>query len=85
MLEKEAKEKGSIEAVEEMQKMERQKKLHVGNISKDKYNSKHEKSSASNSADPVQKQDEKVKVAEFKDDTFVDGYEEFLKVNRPIL
>ena len=58
------KKEGTIEAKEEMQKMERQKKLHVGNISKDKWSSKHEKSSASSSADPVVQKDEKVKVHE---------------------
>ena len=83
-LEEEAK-KGTIEAKDELDRMERQKKLHVGNISKDKWNSKHEKSSASSSAAPVEKKDDKVKVKAFQEESFADGYEEFLEKNRPIL
>lgn len=75
---------GTIEAKEEMDRMEKQKKLHVGNICKDKYVSKHEKSRPSSSAEPAVQKDEKVKVAAFKED-FVDGYEAFLEANRAIL
>ena len=46
---------GSAEAKAELKKMEMQKKLHVGNISTDKFNSKHEKSSASHSASVSEK------------------------------
>ena len=70
----------------ELQKvqMERQKKLHVGNMCKDKYVSKHEKSRPSDSAQVKETKDEKVKVAAFKED-FVDGYEGFIEQNRSIL
>jgi cell division cycle protein 37 len=75
---------GTIEAKEELQKMERQKKLHVGNICKDKFASSHERSRPSDSAAPSSKAVDKVKVAAFKDD-FTDGYEAFLEANREIL
>merc|ERR1719399_1257347 len=67
-----------------MDRMERAKKLHVGNISKDKWASKHEKSRPSSSATPKEVKDEKVKVKDLKEN-FVDGYEEFLAQNREIL
>ena len=75
---------GTSEAKDEIDKMERQKKLHVGNISKDKWSSTHEKSRPSDSATVSTKTDEKVKVAAFKED-FVDGYEDFIDQNRDIL
>ena len=49
---KKLQEEGTPEAKAELEKLDRMKKLHVGNICTDKYNSKHEKSSASSSADP---------------------------------
>ena len=76
---------GTIEAKEEMEKMERQKKLHVNNMTKDKFNSKHEKSSASHSATVTEAVDTKVKVKATDADSFTEGYEEFLSANRPIL
>jgi len=75
---------GTIESKEEMDKMERQKKLHVGNICKDKFVSTHEKSRPSSSATVKEVKDEKVKVAAFKED-FTDGYEAFVEANREIL
>jgi len=75
---------GTIEAKAEMDKMEQQKKLHVGNISKDKWSSTHEKSRPSSSANPTQEKDEKVKVKDLKEN-FVDGYEDFINQNREIL
>ena len=76
---------GTIEAKEEMEKMDAMKKLHVGNISKDKWSSTHEKSKPSSSADPTMKREEKVAVKSFEDEKFTDGYEEFLSKNREIL
>ena len=76
---------GTPEAKEELMKMEAQKKLHVGNICKDKYNSKHEKGSSSASAAPTAPKDTKVKVAATDESTFTDGYEQFLTDNRHIL
>jgi len=78
-------EDGTIEAKEEMERMEAQKKLHVGNICHDKFNSKHEKGSSSASAAPTVKEDTKVKVKATDTETFTDGYEEFLSANREIL
>jgi len=77
----------SIEAKDELDRMEKQKKLHVGNISTDKFNSKHEKSKPSSSAAPSTKKEEKVKVTEFKegDEKFTDGYEAFIEKNREVL
>ena len=49
---KKLQEEATPEAQAELEKLDRMKKLHVGNICTDKYNSKHEKSSASSSADP---------------------------------
>jgi hypothetical protein len=72
---------GTIEAKDELEKLERMKKLHVGNICQDKFNSKHEKGSASSSANPTVAQDTKVKVAATDESSFTEGYEEFLKAN----
>ena len=72
-------------AKEELARMERTKKLHVGNISTDKFVSKHEKSAASESANPMERKDEKLKVAATNEATFTDGYEAFLEQNRPLL
>ncbi|KAL3911824.1 MAG: hypothetical protein SGPRY_008549 [Prymnesium sp.] len=66
----------------ELEKMERAKKLHVGNISTDRFNSKHEKSTASQSAKPSQKVDNKVKVAAVQEGK---GYEEFIQSNRELM
>ena len=76
---------GSAEAKAELDKMERTKKLHVDNMTRDKFNSKHEKSTASASATVAPKQDTKVKVKATDEATFTDGYEDFLKENREIL
>lgn len=73
------------EAKEEMARMEREKKLHVGNICTDKFNSKHEKGSSSASAAPTAPKDDKVKVKALDEEKFTDGYEEFLSQNREIL
>jgi len=74
------------EAKAELEKMERTKKLHVGNICSDKHNSKHEKASASQSADPSSKKvQEKVKVTPLKEGEFADGYESFVKDNRGVM
>jgi len=75
----------TTEAKAEVEKIERMAKLHVGNICKDKYSSKHEKSSASSSASASKKADTKLQVAASDEAQFVDGYEEFLKNNLPIL
>jgi len=77
--------KGTDDAVEELERMERMKKLHVGNICQDKFNSKHEKSSLSQSANPVKQSDTKVKVAATDEANFTDGYEEFMANNKEIL
>ena len=82
---------GSAEAKAEIKRMEMQKKLHVGNISTDKFNSKHEKSSASHSASVSEKKDEKIKVKQFTTEeeegkeSFTDGYEAFIEKNKEIL
>jgi len=76
---------GSDEAKAELDKMERQKKLHVGNISTDRFNSKHEKSTASQSANPTKQVDNKVKVAALKEGEFADGYEAFVEKNKPMM
>ena len=85
ILEAEIKEKNSKEAAEELQKLDRMQKLHVGNISKDKFSSKHEKSKPSSSAEPSKTAESKVKVKSFEGEEFTDGSEEFLKQNKPIL
>ena len=76
---------GSEAAKAELEKMERTKKLHVNNMTKEKFNSKHEKSTASQSANPTKQEDTKVKVAAMKEGEFADGYEEFVKKNRDIM
>jgi len=76
---KKLEEEGSQEAKEELDKMERMKKLHVGNISQEKFNSKHEKSTASQSANPSTTKDQKVKVAATNENSFAEGYEEFVQ------
>jgi len=76
---------GTIEAKEELDRMDRMQKWHVDNMCKTKAESKHEKSSASSSAEVKEKTDEKVKVKAFKEDTFTDGYEAFLEQNRQVL
>lgn len=76
---------GTLESKAELERMEKTKKLHVGNISTDKYNSKHTKSTASQSASPTKQEDTKVKVAAMKEGEFADGYEEFIKRNREIM
>jgi len=76
---------GTIEAKEELEKMEKTKKLHVGNISTDKYNSKHEKSTASSSANPKKEEDTKVKVKPLKEGEFADGYEAFIEKNKEMM
>ena len=76
---------GTIQAKEEIDRMERQKKLHVGNICQDKFNSKHEKGASSHSADPKPEADTKVKVAATDESSFADGYEAFMEANREIL
>lgn len=75
----------SDEAKAELEKMDRTKKLHVGNMCTDKFNSKHEKAAASASATVAPKQDVKVKVKATDEATFTDGYEDFLQANREIL
>merc|ERR1719502_470329 len=85
MLEKELKEKGSTEAKQEIERLDRMQKLHVGNISKDRFNSTHEKSKPSSSAEPSKAADEKVKVAAFDNEEFTDNYEAFVEQNRSIL
>jgi cell division cycle protein 37 len=85
MLERELKEKGSKEAAEELEKLDRMQKLHVGNISKDRFSSTHEKSKPSSSAEPSKAPEAKVKVKSFEGETFTDGYEDFLAKNKPIL
>lgn len=82
---KKLEEDGSEGAKAELDKMERSKKLHVGNISTEKYNSSHAKSKASESAEQKAKKDEKLKVAATNEETFTDGYEAFMEKNRPIL
>jgi len=81
----ELKQKGTEDAEEEIDRMERMKKLHVGNICSDKFNSKHEKSTASQSANPTKAADTKVKVKATDESTFTDGYEAFLAENKEIL
>jgi len=76
---------GTSTAKAELDKMEATKKLHVNNISTEKFNSSHAKSKASESANPNPKKDEKLKIGASNEETFVDGYEEFLEVSRPIL
>ena len=76
---------GTIQAKEELDRLERQKKLHVGNMCHDKFNSKHEKSSASSSANPTAAVDNKVKVKATDEASFTDGYEEFMAANKEIL
>ena len=49
-------------AGEELAKLDRLQKLHVGNICQDKFSSKHEKSSASASANPSTKKESKLQV-----------------------
>jgi len=82
---KKLEEEASESAKAELDRMERTKKLHVGNISTEKFNSKHEKSSSSESANPSKKKDEKLQVKATKEENFVEGYEEFLEENRPLL
>ena len=70
----------------ELDRMERTKKLNVGNICTDKFASTHEKSTASESANPTKgKKDAKLQVAASNQETFVEGYEEFLQEHRPLL
>ena len=76
---------GSKDAKNELAKLDRMQKLHVGNISTDKWSSTHEKSKPSSSADPKKDEEKKVKVAAFQGEEFADGYEEFLKKNKSIL
>ena len=72
--------KGTPDALEEMEKLERMKKLHVGNICHDKYSSKHEASKPSSSAEaPQAAKDTKLRVAATEPESFTDGYEEFLR------
>lgn len=82
---KKLQDEGSSEAQDELVKMDQMKKLHVGNISQDKFNSKHEKSTASQSANPLQAKDQKVKVAAADENSFVEGYEEFVQNHRPTM
>jgi len=83
--EEELKKKDTDDAKEELERMERMKKLHVGNMCKDKFNSKHEKSSSSQSANPVKQADTKVKVKATDEANFTDGYEAFMAENKEIL
>lgn len=82
---KELETKDTEDAKEELERMERMKKLHVGNMSKDKFNSKHEKSSASQSATATKTVDTKVKVLATDEANFTEGYEAFMKENKEIL
>merc|ERR1719375_1791812 len=79
------KKEDTVEAKQELQKLDRMQKLHVGNISKDKWSSTHEKSKPSSSADPKEKKDTKVKVKSFEGEEFTEGYEAFLEANKSIL
>ena len=76
---------GTDAAKAELDRMERTKKLNVGNICTDKYVSTHQKSNASESANPTTKKDTKLQVAASNQETFVEGYEEFLQEHRPLL
>ena len=78
-------EEGTPEAQAELDRLDRMKKLHIGNMSQDKFNSKHEKSTASQSANPTAKKDEKLKVKAADEKTFADGYEEFVTKNREMM
>jgi len=68
-------------AGEELAKLDRLQKLHVGNICQDKFSSKHEKSSASASANPSTKKESKLQVVAPQGESFVEGYEEFISEN----
>ena len=59
---KKLEEVGTNDAKAELERMEKTKKLHVNNISTEKFSSKHEKSSASDSANPTKRKDEKLQV-----------------------
>ena len=76
---------GTDAAKAELDRMERTKKLNVGNICTDKFVSTHQKSNASESANPTTKKDTKLQVAASNQETFVEGYEEFLQEHRPLL
>ena len=83
---KKLQEENSEAAKAELERMERTKKLNIGNICTDKFVSTHEKSTASESANPIKgKKDAKLQVAASNEETFVEGYEEFLQENRPLL
>ena len=83
---KKLEEDNSEAAKAELDRMDRTKKLNVGNICTDKFVSTHEKSTASESANPTKgKKDTKLQVAASNQETFVEGYEEFLQEHRPLL
>ena len=82
---KKLEEDNSEAAKAELDRMDRTKKLNVGNICTDKFVSTHEKSTASESANPTKKKDTKLQVAASNEETFVEGYEEFLQEHRPLL
>eukprot|EP00964_Phaeocystis_antarctica_P048914 scaffold28336_cov69-Phaeocystis_antarctica.AAC.1 len=82
---KKLEEDNSEAAKAELDRMDRTKKLNVGNICTDKFVSTHEKSTASESANPSKKKDTKLQVAASNEETFVEGYEEFLQEHRPLL
>ena len=78
-------EDGSETALAQIAKMEKTKKLHVDNICSEKFNSKHEKSSAASSANPTAHVEQKVKVTPFDESNFTDGYEAFVKEKKALL
>jgi cell division cycle protein 37 len=76
---------GTEESKDEIEKIKRLQKLHVGNICHDKYSSKHVKGKASSSASPQAAVDTKLKIAASDETQFMDGYDDFLKSNLHIL
>ena len=78
-------EDGSETALAQIAKMEKTKKLHVDNICSEKFNSKHEKSSAASSANPTAHVEQKVTVTPFDESNFTDGYEAFVKEKKALL
>merc|ERR1712083_1028263 len=82
---KKLEQEGTAESNEEIEKIKRLQKLHVGNICHDKYSSKHVKGKASGSASPQAAVDTKLKVAASDESQFMDGYDDFLKSNLKVL
>ena len=76
-------EDGSETALAQIAKMEKTKKLHVDNICSEKFNSKHEKSSAASSANPTAHVEQKVKVTPFDESNFTDGRADGAVHHRP--